>query len=156
MACLYCQDPAAVCNHFELLQALQDVKCAAIEWGLTAKFRIRKESQVVRDKYNSIKRFNSTSAAESPEATEVEVKAYPVIYSPSQKDLDKAGLKERTEVVIWTPRQYWHDASLEYDDIDLERTTVIIDGEKYELRDKVRNTQFREDFLYWNFGLNRI
>ena len=155
MPCIYCVTPGATCNHFELLAALNDIKCVAVEWGATVKFRIRKESQIVRDDYNSIKRFNNTESGESPIATELVMKAYPINYNPSQRDLDKSGLKERTEVILYTPRQYWIDASLGIDDIDMERTTVILDDCTYEIRDKARNSQFREDFLYYVFGINK-
>lgn len=124
-------------------QGVQDqLKCV----GRYIEFVIRGEADIVRDDYQSIKKRNTTPL--------YRVRAYPVIYSPSLEDLEKAGLREtESNVIIWTSKKDWLDLSVEFNTITRERMSVNFDGRDYEVIEKTKNSQFMDDYLYINFGL---
>lgn len=145
-----CGINSGACFDFETTAALNDIKCLVEEWGADISIRPRTEKNVARDAYGSIKRFNVTETAA---ITPVDVKAYPLNFSPTQRDIDKAGLKDDTEVIAWIPRQYFIDANIEFDQLDMERITFLIQNKPYEMKDKAQQSQIRNEFLYYVFGL---
>ena len=135
---------------FEALCAQQDVQAALREYGQTVTMHIRTEANVVRDNYNSIQ----DRPTDQTPVTAVFC-AYPVQYQPSEKQLEKAGLREKVDVSIQTAVLDWTDAGWDFTKIDIKRTTVIVDGEEYEIRDKGRVSQFQNVWLYYSLGLSK-
>ncbi len=132
--------------------ALQDARDIIKEWGKTITIRLHEEQKITRDKFNSIK--NRTS--QTPDRT---FYSYPITYNPTDKEADRAGLRERTQVMAKTAMLDWNDAGFTMEtlkDINSIRATVIIAGAKYEIRDKVLESQFGDTYLYVLLGLNRI
>ncbi len=134
---------------FETTLAMKDVQCTVNQYGMALSVRLADEEDVDRDKYNSIKK--RTPATQS-------IAAYPVIFSPTTKDQDRAGLRELTEVIAYTPTQDWVDAGFDMtmlDEIDSIRALVTFKGVTYEIKDKSLQSQMGSEFLYVVLGLNR-
>jgi len=127
--------------------AMLDVQEICIEYGDDISVWIRQELDIVRDKYNSFKRENINPPIE------IAMKAYPVTFNPDRKTLLRAGILEETELLIYTPMASWITEGILYDDIDMIRTTMTVQGSKYQIKEKARSSQFKNSFLYITFGL---
>lgn len=133
--------------------ALIDARNVIRERGKQIEIRLHTEQKITRDKLGSIK---NRGTVETDEPT---FYAYPVRYNPSDKELDRAGIRERVQVTAKTSTLDWNDAGYSLETlkaIDSIRATVIIDGAKYEIRDKVLESQFGDTYLYVLLGLNKI
>jgi hypothetical protein len=133
--------------------ALKDAETIIKLRGAEITVRLYEESGVTRGKYNTIKKRNSIS---TPGQT---FYAYPIIYNPTEKQLEDAGIRERTEVLIKTAVKTWIDYGYTMETlrvINSIRATVIMDGAKYEIKDKQLDSQYQDTFLYIHLGLNRV
>lgn len=148
--------PAPVCStaiEFEKNSALNDARDMIRERGQAIKIHFHYETGITRDKFNSIKK---RSQAAAPAVT---MYAFPVIYNPTTKQLDAAGIKEKTEVLIKIAVLDWVDAGYSVatlKDLDSIRASVIIAGAKYEISSKQLDSQYADTFLYIHIGCNRI
>lgn len=135
----------------EQKHALIDTQSIIAERGKSIRIELNGEDQVVRDKYGSIKRRVSTG-------TVLNIKAFPIDFSPTDKVKDESGIRENTSVVVWTATQDWIDAGVDPNilySLDPVRTKVVIDGVNYEISDKNMVDQFIDVYLYVTLGLNR-
>lgn len=132
----------------ESLEGLIDSQEIIKEYGTPITLRIRQENDITRDKYNSIKRRGSGDPALS-------LYAFPVIFSPTQKDLEKAGIKEQWDVVLYISNKTMIENSLTIDDIDTTRSTIILKDQKYLIKEKNYNSMFQNNYLYITFGLRK-
>lgn len=125
---------------------LIDIKNHVDERGDLVQIVLRTEAQVDRDLYNSIeKRYKDTKYS---------MKAFPVTFNPSDRQLEKAGLRERGNVLIYTAMKDWMNAGVAYDDILLDlKPTVHLQGSVYEIREKGLFGQVNDWFGYINLGL---
>ena len=133
--------------------ALIDARDIIRELGLPITIRLHKETNVERDRFNSIK---NRDASGNPGTT---FYSFPIIYNPTTKDLEDSGIREKTEVLIKTAMLDWNDAGYtlaRLNDIDSIRATVIINNVTYEIRDKQFDSQYYDTYLYVHLGLNRI
>ena len=136
--------------YLERKYALTDAKFVIDERGDVVEIFLRKEADVARDSYNSIASRNTTSAFH------VFMRAFPVQTNPSDKQLEKAGIRERADVIVYTAMQDWINAGKGFNDIDMSgRLTVIMQGETYELKTKGLVGQMNDTFLYLTMGLFR-
>jgi hypothetical protein len=127
-------------------EALRDVKQIVDERGDLVKVILRDEADVSRDSYRSIEKRNQDQV--------VFMKAYPIEYRPSQKQLEKAGIREQADITIWTAMQDWITAGIGFNDIEFgARSTVIVGENSYEIRDKNLVNQVADAFLYVTLGL---
>lgn len=134
--------------YLERNYALADTKFYVDERGDVVEIYLRKEGDVVRDSYNSIQKRQTNSAFHKFFRT------FPVQYSPSTQQLEKAGIKENADVVIYTAFKDWLDAGLGVNDIDISgRLTCIMQGETFEIKAKGMKDQFNDVFLYITLGL---
>lgn len=133
--------------------ALRDARYFIRERGAPVTVRLHTESTVTRDRFNSIKRRGNGAPAD------LTFYAFPITYNPTDKQLESSGIRERTQVLIKTSVLDWTDAGYDVDTlaaIDSIRATIIINGAKYEIRDKQLDSQYQDTFLYIHIGLNRI
>ena len=131
--------------------ALYDVKSIIDERGMKIKIVILNENEVERDKFNSIKRREVGSKT-------LNIKAFPVVFSPTDKDKSESGIRENTQVIIWTAMKDWTNNDIDPNilvSLDTIRTKVTIMGVDYEIRDKNMVDQFGDGYLYVTLGLNR-
>lgn len=149
----YEQPVATIGLSQEQEQALYDARNVIRELGLPVLIRLHEEQKITRDKFNSIKKRN---IIQTPGIT---FYAFPVVFNPTIKQLDDAGIKEQTQVLIKTAVQDWIDNGFTVNtlkNINSIRATVIISDAKYEIRDKNLDSQYGDTFLYIHLGLNRI
>lgn len=133
--------------------ALRDARDIIRERGKLIEIRLHQEQKITRDKFNSIKNRGTGTTPELP------FYAYPITFNPTDKEIDAAGLRERTQVLVKTAMLDWNDAGYTMETLkqpDSIRATVIISGVKYEIRDKVLESQMGDTFLYVLLGLNKI
>lgn len=133
----------------------QDALDAAMQYGTPVTFRPRKESDVSRDSLGTIKKKSITPTFETW--------ALPVERQPDARKLEKAGVREIVDVLIYTPIQSWIDAGLvedstlgiDFSRIDTIRDTVLLDGEEFKIADKALSTRVGKFPVYITFGLKR-
>jgi hypothetical protein len=133
--------------NLEQKYALTDAEELIKEYGKKLTFKLRTETQVERDRYNSIRRSVGTDS--------VDVYVYPLEMQPNTKQLERAGFIEQHEALAWTPAKTWIDKKIDFEDIDIARMTVVVDGITYEVAEKGRSSQFLGQYLYYTFGLRR-
>jgi hypothetical protein len=128
--------------------ALRDVKSIMEERGDLVEFLFRKEPNVTRDNYNSIDKRNQSQV--------LFFRAYPIEFGPSEKKLEKAGLREQNDVLIYTAMKEWITYGIDFRNIELAtRNTVKIQGNTFEVKEKGLSGQFNDTFLYITFGLSK-
>lgn len=133
--------------------SLIDARDIIRERGKQIEIRLHTEQKITRDKFGSIK---NRGTAQTDERT---FYSYPLTFNPSEKELDRAGIREKVQVLAKTAMLDWNDAGYPMETLktlDSIRATVIIDGSKYEIRDKVLESQFGGTYLYVLIGLNKI
>ena len=131
---------------FEQKCALLDTKMIIDERGISIVINLIDETNITRDKYNSIKQRGTSTLT---------INAYPLIFSPTDEDKSDAGLREDTDVIAHTAMLDWTNAGFDIDTIDLIRAEVFISGDIYEVRDKAKISQFGTSYLYVVLGLNK-
>ncbi len=143
--CRVCDRPGVECEANDALKDVSEVMC---EYGQLCTFEIRQEPDVERDRYRSIKTRKV--------ARTLALRCHPVEYSPSQDTLERAGLHHGIRVMVWTAMYDWNQNSIEFNEIDEKRTTVDVDGDRYEVADLNRVGHYRGHYLYIVFGLNKM
>lgn len=134
-----------------LRQVAQDTAC---QFGTTIIFKPFGESELIRGSLGTIQRRPLDG---------VTMKAYPVERQPDTRKLEKAGIREEVDVVIWTPAQSWIEAGLVDDEklgetfaaIDMTRSTVILDGQEWKIADKGFATRIGDKPVHITLGLKR-
>jgi len=127
--------------------ALKDAQSIVNCEGQYIEFILRDEDQVTRDIYNSIK--------QKTQSENIMIKAFPVTFSPSRQFLEKIGLREDVEVVIHTATQDWIDEGYTYDDIEIMRSTVHLNGNVYQIKEKTLTDYIGNNGIYIVFGLKK-
>ena len=132
----------------EKITALVDAKWMIDERGAEIKYYPRGESKIQRDAYDSIKGRTIVDA--------IVMNAFPIETNPLEKQLMKAGLRETHDVVITTAMQDWinNDINLKID-IDIIRSTIVVDGVTYNIKEIGFVNQFSDTHLNITFGLAR-
>lgn len=128
--------------------ALIDAKNIIDERGQVVKFLETNEVNISRDSYNSYKKKTRTTVHD--------LFSYPITFTPSRRAIELAGLREETEVLIYTSNKDWIDKGFDISDIDDERWNVKLNGKKYEVKEKGFSSQFLDTFLYITFGLFKL
>jgi len=70
--------------------------------------------------------------------------------------MEKAGIKENVDVLLYTAQQDWIDAGLTYEGIEVIRTTVDIEGCRYQVKAKNQFSQFADTYLYITLGCVKL
>jgi len=130
--------------------ALKEVYNIVLMYGLEIKLYLRVEPNVNRDDYNSIKKKQIASDYTYT------FKSYPFDFNPTSQQMEKAGITENVEAIASIPTKYFLDNNLEFDDIDLTRSTVEVKGHTYKIKQKNRVDQFMDEYLYITLGLDQV
>jgi hypothetical protein len=133
--------------YMDLCRARKDVQQIVNEIGQFVEVDLRKETNVTRGNYTGI--------IERAQTPIYRLKAYPVEYSPSAQQIEKAGLREVVDVTVYTAYQDWIDNSIGFNDIDPIRATVKLNGETYKIKARGRYSPFGNSFLYITLGLTK-
>jgi len=133
--------------NFEKWHALKDVSDIVNEYGEDVTIIIRGEGDVTRDKYNSI-----TKQSTSVDLT-YNLKAKPVDHNPNRQQMEKAGIREDCQSIVWFAMKDLLDRKLDFDKIENEKVTVVLDGNDYGIREKNKAVDFADEHLYFTMGL---
>lgn len=137
---------------FEQSHALRDARNIIWERGEQVIIKLYEEGTIGRDKIGSINQKLTPSNI-------LTYYAFPVIFNPTEKQFMDAGIKEKTQLIIWTSMWDWNNSGFtmnRLNNINLIKNTIIYRNSKYELIDKNFKGQFGNDtFLYITIGLNR-
>jgi hypothetical protein len=117
--------------------------------GMPVTINIRGEANLRRDLYGSIK-------ALSTPAKSFTIGAYPYQHQPSQRQLEKAGMKEHVDLIIWTAMKDWTDQSIDPGTFDLERCTVTADGRQWKIKDRAHQNEYGNQEAYMVLGLEHM
>ncbi len=128
--------------------SLADIKNIIDQFGIAITIQLRDEPEITRGKYNSLKKRGTPDT--------ISCRAYPIDYSPSEYQLEKAGLKENTEVMIHTAMLDYINNSVDFSDIEIKRSTVILESNRYEIGSKNKIGQVQDSWLYIVLGLNKL
>jgi hypothetical protein len=116
------------------------------ERGQLITIYIKKESDIVRDEYGSIIKSGTAS---------FDMYAFPVVYNPSRREIEKAGLFEESTLLIYTAKLDWEDRSIDFKDINAIISYIEISGEKFLIKEKGRAGNHANDYLYITFNLSK-
>jgi hypothetical protein len=138
-------NPGHVGVYHERNCALEDARFQIDERGELIQIIERNEVNVSRDRYNSVKKRSQT--------TKYSFKTYPIDFNPNERALEKAGLREEVDVVIYTAMKDWSDNGIDFKDIEPTKMTIKLRGENYEIKQKGLASQFSDTFLWITFGI---
>jgi hypothetical protein len=145
----------------DICTALHEIELIACEQGTTVVFIHRKEQDVGRDSLGTVKKRSLD--------TRYKFKAFPVERQPNRKQLERAGIREDVDTVITIPMSMMIESGLirtpqdseyttigeDFAHIDIIRSTVVLDGEEWKIRDKGLSGRLGGIPLYVTFGLER-
>lgn len=141
----------------DLIPAMYQARCEALKSvqfeinniGSMLAFHMRGEENITRDKYQSIKHRGQ-------EVIEY-IKCYPIDRTPTELTLEKAGLRESSDVILTTASKDWVDKGYTLQDVlDIKRCTVTFDGASWEVKEISHSSQFGNTYLNINFGLFKL
>jgi hypothetical protein len=122
-----------------------DAQQLAHEYGYLMTIRVRDETEVTRDAYRSV--------VARTEPTAIAIYALPIDYQPNERKMEKAGIRERVDAIATTPYLDWSDAGMTFKQIEAIRSTVVIDGQVFEIKEKSLTGPVGQRFIYVNLGL---
>jgi hypothetical protein len=139
----------------DICGALADIEEQAVIMGTPITYIYRKESDVQRDSLGTIK-------SRSLE-TRYEFNALSVERHPDHKKLERAGLREGVEALVYLPtatffeygliRQDHQKLGFDFAALETVRSTVILDGSEWKIADKGLSGRMSWVPLYVTFGL---
>lgn len=129
-------------------QAMLDVSMIVNEYGEDVILYGRCEDAITRDKYGSI--IYSQVEGFPPR---FDLKAYPVDHQPNRQQMEKAGIREQCEAIVWFSMKDIIDKGLTFDGIGVQTYTMTIDGNDYGIRDKAKVNPYGDQHLYLTIGV---
>lgn len=130
-------------------QILCEEKFWADMYGDDVTFHLNTEASIVRDKYSSIKTKDVTTP------TPLVIRCYPIVFNPTQYQMEKAGIQEQVHAIITVPMKSWTDASLDDRDLNAIKAEIILRGETYTIKEKSLQRQIGDTFTSINIGIFR-
>lgn len=127
--------------------ALIDVQCQVNEVGNEIRFEPLQESDYTRDSLRSF--------AKNDDVTGFLVYSYPTDFTPNEKSIERAGLREDVDIILHTSKKSWDDQNITYDDLDILRYKALINGQQYKVVDKNLYGQLGNNYLYYIIGLTK-
>lgn len=137
-------------TNMEQCGALRDIYESSKEYGDTIKVYVREEGDVRRDSYEDYK-----AGKTEPDVVPLTMPAFPVTFQPNRRQLEKACIREDCEVMIYTPMYSWNLANVDFEALDMTRSTVVLRDIKYVIKEKGLASQFTDTFLYVTLALKR-
>ena len=125
----------------------KDVQQTVNDYGQLIDVYLRHESTVTRDRYGSIKTFSAVP--------DFSIAAFPINVNPTSDQMEKAGLREKTDLILWTAQQDWTNNNIAFRDLDHERATFNYDGQMFILQTKNQTQKIGNVYMYFVLGLNK-
>lgn len=133
--------------------ALVDARDKIWELGEQIELRLHEEGTIERDRLgNIVRRITNSNISYL-------FYAFPIIQNPTVEQVETAGLREKTELIVYTAMLDWMLNNINLDrlqSLNMIKMSVIINGAKYEIKDKNWHSEFSDTHLYITLGLNRI
>lgn len=126
--------------------ALEEVRRTRERNGDIITIQLADEADVTRDAYGNI-------IGRSP--TPVPIKSYPIRFDPSDKQLEKAGIRTKVNVIFWLSAKRADQLSLSFEDIDTVRAVVVYRDTEYRIAEAQEVSQYGSKFLYITLGCLR-
>ena len=130
----------------EVCGMMRDIEVESMCYGCPITVYLNLESQLTRDRFNQISKLPNTNKI-------ITVYALPLTPSPTQYQLNKAGIKENVDYIAYTPSITWLSNDISFDDLKQENTEFKIENKTYILKDKNRVSQMASTYLYWTVGM---
>lgn len=124
--------------------ALEDAKDFIDERGDEITLNTNNENAVVRDSYGSI--INRAP-------TQYTMNAFPVEFQPTDDQLEKAGIREKVDVIIYIATLDLTNNSIDHRSIDTTRWEIILKGDTYTIKEKNELNMFADTYLNVALGL---
>lgn len=131
----------------EVCEALTDVRDVMQEYGDDVDFFLQGETDITRDTYNSIKQDKITK--------NFTFKCYPITNNPTQQQMEKAGIFQKCDMMIYSATKDWTLNSKTINDIDVTRSMIVYQGETYNIKEKNNVSQIGSTYLYITLGLSK-
>lgn len=128
-----------------------DIAESLNEIGMPITFNLRGEAGIRRDLYGSIKTWTSTTII--PPFT---IGAYPYTHSPTQRQLEKAGMKEHCDLLVWFAYVEFSKRGIDPFGFDMERCTVWGDNIQWKIRERAHQNEYGNVEHYITLGLERM
>lgn len=132
---------------FEANCAKMEIETSINERGTGLIFKDNNNETVTRDRLNSIIHTANTPA--------LMIKAFPVQFDPTRRQIEAASRREITDVNLFTPMASWDNLGLDVDQVRTEFARMVLIGETYKIEEVSVSSHFSETFLYMTFGLNK-
>lgn len=146
MSCTCNSGSCGVDHEFRL--AACDITREINKYGAPILIRFLQEDTITRDDYGSI----INRKANNPK--KLELKSFPLVFSPTTKEKSNAGIREDSDLIAWTSSIVWINNNYDIDSLNTVKADVIVNGKTYEIVDKSLRDQFGTNFLYTVLGLN--
>jgi len=127
--------------------ALEDAKEWIDERGDEIIFKTIEESGVNRDIYGSIKKRTPV---------QVTMNAFPIEFSPTQSQMEKAGIKENVDVIIYVAQLDFTNNNLTIENIDDIRWRLTLKGNTYSIKDINEVNMMADTYLNITLGLFKV
>jgi len=113
-------------------QIIEDERYWINRYGNDITIIFNAEDTITRDDYNSIKKKQT-----APTNKVFTIKAYPITYNPTEKQLEKAGIQEKVDLMVTTSKKDWDLNGIDATkDLNLIKAEVIVNDETYVLKNK--------------------
>jgi hypothetical protein len=126
--------------------AYQDVQDVIDGYGNDITILTDSESQVTRDDYNSITQR---------EPNRYSIRVFPVRLNPSDKDLQKVGIREKVDLILYISNKQMGELNQAIGDIDVIRHTIEWKSQTYKITHKNPYSQFNGVDLWTVLGCMR-
>lgn len=126
--------------------AYDDVRRIVNEYGQDVSILRDSETDMTRDQYGSI-------TQRAPQV--FKISAFPVRLNPSEKDLQKVGIREKVDLILYLSNERLAALGKTMDDIDPIRDTVQWKGKTYKITHRNPYSQFNDVDLYTVLGCVR-
>jgi hypothetical protein len=128
---------------------MRDVKRIVEQYGDNILLIPGDETNLKKDDYGSI---IGRQPGTSPNGQTI--KSFPIRFNPTTKDLEKAGIAERVEVVFYLSKLRADELGIVIPSkiTDTVRMKIVYRGISFRLRDRGWYSQFGDEFLYITLG----
>lgn len=131
----------------ESTAAKLDVYRVCLSYGVPITLFFEAESDVIRDEYESV-----ISRSTSPW---VVFNCHPIEVNPSQKAIEKVGIREMVDLLIYLSTYEWEQKGYSYSDLDLILDQISFQNENYKIEHRKLYSNFSSDYLYIVLGAMR-
>lgn len=126
-------------------RAMSQVQRVVNQRGVDITILEPSESQVVTNAYGD--------KVSKRQGNPLTLKAFPITENPTEREVEKAGFKDRVDLIVYTSSKDWREIhSKEFSELKTPHMEIQYNGGSYEVKQANRHSQFENEFLYIVFG----